>query len=448
MAAGGAKQWSSRAGFLMASVGFAVGLGNIWRFPYVTGENGGSAFVLVYLLCAFVIGVPIVIAEIMIGRRGQAGTAGSIQEVAKKENQSPHWVWVGYMNQLAAFLIQVTYAVVCGWVLWYLFKAISTGFVGVDAGHADTEYVSMVSDTSGMLFWTILSLLLSGYILYAGVKDGIEKAVMVLMPMLFVLLLLLVIFNVFAGGFGEAVVWLFAPDFSKINADVFLAALGQAFFSVGVGMAAMMTYGSYLPKETRIASSAIIIVIADTLVALLAGLVIFPAVFNSGLDPAAGGGLIFQTLPVAFAQMPGGYFFAVMFFLLLSVAGITSMVGLLESLIAWLERMRGFSRHKATLSVVGANIAFSIISVLGYTVLSGTQIFGKDLNGLIDYFSSQILLPMGGLFIAIFAGWFVHTLSSKNELDLHSDSAYRLWHFLIRWPVPVAVAIIFIMGIS
>ena len=326
--------WSSRFGFLMASVGFAVGLGNIWRFPYVTGENGGAAFVLVYLACAFVIGVPIVIAEIMIGRRGQAGTAGSMKVVAAREQRSPAWIGVGYMNQLAAFLIQVTYAVISGWVLWYLFKAITTGFTGVDAAAADAEFQSVVSDTGGMLLWTVISLLLAGFILYAGVKDGIERAVTVLMPTLFGLLIVLVIFNIFVGGFAEAVAWLFTPDFSKIDGGVFLAALGQAFFSIGVGMAAMMAYGSYLPRETRIASSAIIIVIADTGVALLAGLVIFPAVFNNGLDPAAGAGLIFQTLPVAFAQMPGGYFFACLFFLLLSVAAITSMVGLLESLIS------------------------------------------------------------------------------------------------------------------
>ena len=440
--------WSSRFGFLMASVGFAVGLGNIWRFPYVTGENGGAAFVLVYLACAFVIGVPIVIAEIMIGRRGQAGTAGSVKVVAAQENRSPTWIGVGYMNQLAAFLIQVTYAVICGWVLWYLFKAITTGFSGVDVEIAEAEFQSVVGDTAGMLIWTTFSLLIAGFILYAGVKDGIERAVTILMPTLFGLLLVLVIFNIFAGGFGEAVEWLFTPDFSKIDGGVFLAALGQAFFSIGVGMAAMMAYGSYLPKEARIASSAVIIVIADTSVALLAGLVIFPAVFNNGLDPAAGAGLIFQTLPVAFAQMPGGYFFACMFFLLLSVAGITSMVGLLESLISWLEELHDFPRHKATVTIVGANIFFSVFSVLGYTSLSHLQVFGLPLNDVADYVSNQILLPLGGLLIAVFAGWFVSRAASREELDLKSDTVYRLWRFLLRWPVPIAVGLILVMGLS
>lgn len=440
--------WSSRFGFLMASVGFAVGLGNIWRFPYVTGENGGAAFVLVYLACAFAIGVPIVIAEIMIGRRGQAGTAGSMKAVAAAEGRSPAWIGVGYMNQLAAFLIQVVYAVICGWVLWYLFKAITTGFTGVDATAAGAEFDSVVGDTGGMIMWTLISLLITGFILYAGVKDGIERAVTFLMPTLFGLMVLLVIFNVFAGGFGEAVSWLFTPDFSKIDGDVFLAALGQAFFSIGVGMAGMMAYGSYLPKETRIPSSAIIIVIADTMVALLAGLVIFPAVFNNGLDPAAGAGLIFQTLPVAFAQMPGGYFFACMFFLLLSVAGITSMVGLLESLVSWLEELHDFSRHKATITMVGANMLFSVFSVLGYTVLSGVNVFGLGLNDLADYVSNQILLPLGGLFIALFAGWIMSRASTREELGIQSDLLFNIWRFLLRWPVPVAVTIILVMGLS
>jgi NSS family neurotransmitter:Na+ symporter len=440
--------WSSRFGFLMASVGFAVGLGNIWRFPYVAGENGGAAFVLVYLICAFVIGLPIVIAEIMIGRRGQAGAAGSMKRVADQEQRSSKWIGVGYMNQLAAFMIQVTYAVICGWVLWYLFKAITTGFAGVDVTAAAAEYDAVISDTAGMLFWTTLSLVICGCILYGGVKNGIERAVTLLMPLLFGLLLLLVVFNMFAGGFIEALIWLFKFDLSKINASVLLAALGQAFFSIGVGMAAMMAYGSYLPKDAPIVSSAAIIVTADTLVALLAGLVIFPAVFNNGLDPAAGTGLIFQTLPVAFAQMPGGYFFAGLFFLLLSVAAFTSMVGMLESLVSWLEELHGFTRHKATVIIVGANILLSVVSVLGYTVLSDWQLFGKPLNDVADYFSNQILLPLGGLLIAVFAGWVISRESSQDELDLKSEPVFRLWWFLVRWPVPLAVALIFVMGIG
>ena len=287
MAAGGAHaNWSSRFAFLMASVGFAVGLGNIWRFPYVAGENGGAAFVIIYLACAFFIGVPILMAELMIGRRGESSPPIAMAKVAEQSGRSRQWQWVGGMGLLAAYTIEIVYAVVVGWVLWYLYKAVTTGFVGVDADVAAAEFASVLSDNVGMLFWTLLGLAITGLIIYAGVKDGIERAVSVMMPLMFLLLLGLAGYNYFAGGFSEAITWLFTPDFSKIGPTTVLAAIGQAFFSIGVAMGGMMTYGSYLPRSINLTQSVLIIVIADTVVALLAGLVIFPAVFNNGLDPA------------------------------------------------------------------------------------------------------------------------------------------------------------------
>ncbi|MDH3644181.1 MAG: sodium-dependent transporter, partial [Gammaproteobacteria bacterium] len=271
MAGHGTKQWTSRFGFLMASIGFAVGLGNIWRFPYVTGENGGGAFVLVYLLCAFGIGVPILMAEIMIGRRGRLSPPGSMSAVAAAEGRSPRWRMVGGMNLLAAFLIEVVYCVIAGWVLFYLFKAVVTGFVGVDATAADEAFKGLKADTGTMLFWTLLGLGITGGIIYAGVEKGIERAVRILMPTLFGLLVLLAVYNVFAGGFVMALDYLLSADFSKVNAGVVLAAVGQAFFSIGVAMAGMMTFGAYLPKEVPIGRSVVIIIFADTLVALTAG---------------------------------------------------------------------------------------------------------------------------------------------------------------------------------
>ena len=273
------------------------------------------------------------------------------------------------MGLLAAYTIEIVYAVVVGWVLWYLYKAITTGFVGVDADIASAEFASVLSDNVGMLFWTLLGLAITGLIIYAGVKDGIERAVSVMMPLMFLLLLGLAGYNYFAGGFSEAITWLFTPDFSKIGPTTVLAAIGQAFFSIGVAMGGMMTYGSYLPRSINLTQSVLIIVIADTLVAVLAGLVIFPAVFNNGLDPAAGAGLIFQTLPVAFAQMPGGYGFSILFFVMLSVAGITSMVGLVECVNAWIEERFGIPRHKSALLVVGSIAVFSILSILSYLSL-------------------------------------------------------------------------------
>ncbi len=325
-AVGGAQpNWSSRFAFLMASVGFAVGLGNIWRFPYVTGENGGAAFVLVYLACAFGIGVPILMAEVMMGRRGRGSPPTAVANVAEQSGRSRHWKWVGGMGLLAAFTIEIVYSGVVGWVLWYLYKAIVTGFAGLDGAGANAEFAGVLNDTAGMLFWTLVGLGITGLIIYSGVQDGIERAVRVMMPLLFLLLVGLATYNYFAGGFDQAIEWLFTPDFSKIGFATVLAAIGQAFFSIGVAMGGMMTFGSYLSRDISITQSVLIIVIADTAVALVAGLVIFPAVFNNGMDPAAGAGLIFQTLPVAFAQMPGGHLFSILFFLMLSVAGITSM---------------------------------------------------------------------------------------------------------------------------
>ena len=440
--------WTSRFGFLMASIGFAVGLGNIWRFPYITGENGGAAFVLVYLVCAFSIGVPILMAELAIGRRGRQSPPGSMKAVALENGKSGHWQWVGYLNLLAAFLIMVTYSVVAGWVLEYLFKALLTGFSNVDVDTAAQTFDDMLASADNMLFWTLLGLVLTGSIIYAGVKNGIERAVTIMMPALFVLMIALVGYNMAAGGFGMAIDYLFSPDFSKITPTVMLAALGQAFFSIGVAMAGMMTYGAYLPKSVSIPRSVLIIISADTLVALLAGLVIFPAVFANGLDPAGGPGLIFKTLPVAFAQMPGGHIVSVLFFLLLSVAAITSMVGLIEPQTRWLEDHKQYSRHKSALLVLGLIASLSTLSVLGYNYLAAYTLGGKDINGVVDYFSNQILLPIGGLLIAVFAGWFVDRAVSVEELDMGQGTMFRLWYFLIRFVVPPAVFVVFVLGVS
>ncbi|MFT7264514.1 MAG: NSS family neurotransmitter:Na+ symporter [Halioglobus sp.] len=449
MASGGGAQahWSSRFAFLMASVGFAVGLGNIWRFPYVTGENGGAAFVIVYLACVFGIGAPILMSELLIGRRGQGSPPSAMSHVARESGRSGLWSWVGGMGLLAAYTIEIVYAVVVGWVLWYFYKAGVTGFVGVDAVVAQAEFQSVLDNTPGMIMWTLVGLSITGYIIYSGVEGGIEKAVKVMMPALFVLLLALAGYNYFTGGFWEAVNWLFTPDFSQIGPKTVLAAIGQAFFSISVAMGGMMTYGSYLPRTISIAHSVLIIVIADTLVALVAGLVIFPAVFHYGLDPAAGAGLIFQTLPVAFAQMPGGHLFSVLFFLMLSVAGITSMVGLVESVNSWLQDRHGITRHKSAVVLVGSIACLSVLSILSYNVLEEYTLDGKNFNDVMDYFSNQILLPLGGLLIAVFAGWVIKKEYAKDELTTLGDTSFEIWHFLIRYIVPPAVLVILIGGV-
>jgi len=430
----------------MASVGFAVGLGNIWRFPYIAGENGGGAFVLIYLLFAFGIGVPILMAEILIGRRGRLSPPNAIRAVAKKEGRSEHWLWVGSMNLFAAFLIEVVYCVITGWVLFYLHRAITTGFANIDRTAADAQFNTILASTGTMWFWTLVGLFITGCIIYHGVAKGIEKTVNVLMPILFGLLVVLAIHNVFSDAFNQAITWLFAPDFSKINAGVFLAALGQAFFSIGVAMAGMMTYGAYLPRDVSIAKSVVAIISVDTLIALVAGVVIFPTVFSNGLDPAEGTGLIFKTLPIAFAQMPGGHFLSVLFFFLLAVAAITSMVGFVEPLACWVEEKIGFSRKKSTVFVFSVIGILSLISILSYNVFSGWTLMGNTINDGLNYVSNQILLPLGGLLIAVFAGWFVSKKTLQKELAMRKRILFEIWHMLIRYVVPVAIAIILVVG--
>ncbi|MEY2909853.1 MAG: hypothetical protein RLZZ602_2376 [Pseudomonadota bacterium] len=444
-ASGSSAHWSSRFAFIMASVGFAVGLGNIWRFPYVTGENGGSAFIVIYLFCAFCIGVPCLMSELMIGRRGQHSPPDSMARVAEESKRSRHWSIVGGMGVFTAFAIAVTYAVVVGWVLWYLYRAVTTGFAGVTPETASVAFDSILADSTGMLFWTVVGNLLVGTIIFAGVKGGIERAVNVMMPLMFALLIGLGVYNAFTGGFMATLEWLFTPDFSKVGPETLLAAIGQAFFSIGVGMGGMMTYGSYLPRSFSIPRGAAVVVMADTLVALLAGFVVFPAVFHYGLDMASGPGLIFQTLPVAFAQMPGGHLFAVLFFIMLSVAGITSMVGLLESVTAWIDERFGIQRRFGVAAVVTLVTLCSIASVLSYNVWAEARLAGMNFNDIADALPTKVLLPLGGLLIATFAGWFMLREHSFDELDA-SAGTYALWRLLVRFLAVPAIALILVYG--
>ena len=438
--------WSSRFAFVMASVGFAVGLGNIWRFPYVTGENGGSAFVVIYLLCALAIGIPCLMAELLVGRRGGGSPPRSMAVVAQESGRSKSWSIVGGMGVATAYTIAITYAVVVGWVLWYLARALTAGFAGFDASIAEATFTGLLTDNQSMMFWTLVGNVIVGSIIYAGVTSGIERAVTFMMPLMFTLLVGLSIYNYFAGGFVETLQWLFTPDFSKVTGATFLAAIGQAFFSIGVGMGGMMTYGAYLPRDFSIARGAATIVMADTLIALLAGFVVFPAVFHFGLDMASGPGLIFQTLPVAFAQMPGGAIFAALFFIMLAVAGVTSMVGLLESVTSWTKERLAISRQQSALLVVGSVTSLSVISVLSYNVWESAQLMGLNFNELTEALYDKLLLPLAGLLVALFTGWFMHRKHSESEL-IDDAKWYGVWRWLTRFIAVPAVAIILISGL-
>lgn len=439
--------WGSRSGFILASIGFAVGLGNIWRFPYVTGENGGSAFVIIYLLCAFGIGVPILMSEFLVGRRGAKSPPYAIGGVSAEVGLKPGWSWVGNLTIVTAFGILISYAVVAGWVLYYFYQALQGTLLAATPELAAFRFEQVLADPVGLIFWGAVALGAAGAIIASGVQRGIERAVKLLMPTLFLLLMLLMIYNLFMGGMPAALDYLFKPDFSKVTGATFLAALSQAFFSIGVAMAGMMMFGAYLPKTVSIAQSAMIIVAADTLVALLAGLVIFPMVFHNGLDVGAGTGLIFQTLPVAFGRMDSGALVGGVFFLLLCVAAITSIVGLAEPVTGYVQERLGLSRRRGTVLTFGVLLPCSAISALSFSTWSGVTLFGQNLNYWIEYLPNQVMLPVGGLLIAVYVAWRLPQWLSTEELGMTNPQWFSLWWVLMRFIVVPALLIILLTGL-
>lgn len=439
--------WSSRTGFLFASAGFAVGLGNIWRFPYVAGENGGSVFVVIYLLCTVLIGIPVLIAEVALGRLGRASPPIALRRVARAESASPAWAGIGYMGLLAGFLIGAIYTPVIGWILRYLAETIVGGVSPLDAEGARLHFSEVKGSFGNMLGFTLLAMLLCGLIIRAGLQQGIERAMRLLMPMLICILVLLVIVNVFGDSFLTAASWLFKPDWSAISPSVFLAAIGQSFFSIGVAMAGMMMYGAYLPAGVPIASTVAAVVAIDTFVALLAGLVIFPVVFAAGMDPAAGPGLIFESLPVAFSTVRGGHLLSIMFFLALAIAAISSLLGFLEAATAWLCETTGWSRSRSVLLVLGVQLLLSTCSILSYNVLAGQALAGRDINEWINLLVDTLLLPLGGLAIAIFAGWVISTRTIQTELRMTSTAYFQVWRGLLRYLAAPAIGCIFLAGL-
>ncbi|MBK1873560.1 sodium-dependent transporter [Marinobacter sp. 1-3A] len=445
--------WSSRFAFILAATGSAVGLGNIWKFPYVTGENGGGAFVLVYLLCIAAIGLPIMMAEVLIGRRGGRSPVNSLKQIAKQQGINPSWRAVGAIGVIAGFLILSFYSVIGGWAVSYVGSAASGQFTGQSAEAIGELFSSLLADPMTLLMWHSLFMALVVLVVAKGVRAGLERAVSILMPALFLLLLAVVGFAMTTGEFGRAVSFLFQPDFSKLTTAGVLVALGHAFFTLSLGMAVMMAYGSYLPKDISIAKTSIAVCIIDTGVALLAGLAIFPIVFANGLEPGAGPGLIFQTLPLAFGQMPMGSLFGTLFFILLIFAAWTSGISLLEPIVEWLEEQKGMNR---TTSALGAGFvcwALGIASILSLNLWSGfaplgwiTMLEGKTIFDLLDFFTANIMLPLGGLLVAVFAGWIMSRKAMEEELAL-SKPMFNLWFITVRFITPVAVGTVFVYNL-
>lgn len=448
------EQWSSRLTFIFAAVGSAVGLGNIWKFPYMAGVSGGGAFVLVYFLCAALVALPMMIAELMIGRRGRLSPPRSMARLAAEEGRSRHWKKVGWIGVLAAFLILSFYSVIGGWAIAYVPKFIAGTFRGADAAGVGAEFDALLADPVTLFAWHSIFMVATIWFVARGITGGIEKAVNFMMPSLFILLVALVIYAAIEGDFAAGFNFLFHFDFSRITPGVVLAAMGQAFFSASVGLGTMMTYGAYLPRNVHIPRAAGTIVVADTFVAILAGLAIFPIVFANGLDAGSGPGLVFVTLPLAFGAMPGGMLFGALFFVLITFAALTSSISLLEPVTSYAEEKGGVPRWILAI-VLGVIIwGLGLFTVFSFNLWSDVHPLAMierfktaTFFDLIDYVTSNIFLPLGGFFIAIFAAWFVTRAVSQSELDL-GDGWYRTWRFLARYVSPVAVAAIFIYNLS
>lgn len=438
-------EWSSRLAFILAATGSAVGLGNIWRFPYVTGESGGGAFVILYLVCVAAIGLPVMIAEIMLGRRGRQSPINTMRTLAQEEGRSPAWQYVGWLGMAAGFLILSFYSVIAGWTLAYAVRTASGVFTGATAEGVSAIFEEFIRDPERLLAWHTIFMVMTTIVVSRGVRSGLEQAVRYLMPALFVLLVAMVGYAMNTGQFEQAVTYLFTPDFSKITGGVVLNAMGQAFFSLSLGMGAIMIYGSYLSHTASIPRTAAIIALMDTLVAILAGLAIFPLVFEYGLAPSAGPGLIFQTLPIAFGQMPGGMLVGFLFFILLVFAAWTSAISLVEPVVAWLVENRGMQRVKAAALTGLAAWIFGILALLSLNLWQGDArftFFGKGFLDLFDWITSNVMLPLGGLLISVFAAWIMTRESSRGELGLPNGLGYTLWRVLVRYVTPVAIGLI------
>jgi NSS family neurotransmitter:Na+ symporter len=457
--------WSSRTLFIMATIGSAVGLGNIWKFPYITGEYGGGAFVLVYLLCIALIGVPIMMAEILLGRRGRSSPISTMRRLVREEGSAPAWVGVGYLGVVAGFLILSFYSVIAGWALAYVFQSAAGGLNAISAEGAAGLFGELLGSPAQLMVWHSVFIVMTVLVVARGVRRGLERAVTILMPALFVMLLVMVGYAYVEGDFARGLHFLFDVDFARVfelctgepealdcrfSGEPLLVAMGHAFFTLSLGMGAIMAYGAYVPDRASITGATVTIAAADTIVALLAGMAIFPIVFASGLEPGAGPGLIFQTLPIAFGNMPGGQLFGTLFFVLLVFAAWSSAISLIEPAVAWLVDTRNWRRELAAAAVGGLAWLLGIGSVLSFNLWSGAeyQLFGKTFFDLKDFLASNIMLPLGGLLIALFVAYGAGRHMALQELQISRQHLFEAWWFLIRYVSPVGIAIVFLNSIG
>ena len=431
--------WSSRLAFILAATGSAVGLGNIWRFPYLASDNGGGAFVLVYLGCIFFVGLPVLIAEILIGRHGRRSPITALAQITRETGAPRAWAGIGWIGIVAGVLILSFYSVVGGWTLRYAWLYLSQLFGGPAILDPAASFGAMLADPAALALWHALFMAVTVGVVALGVEKGLERAVRFLMPALFHTLLLLVGYGATTGHLGQAASFLFRPDWSKVDSGVLVAAMGQAFFTLSLGMCAMMTYGAYLPAKVSIPRTVAIVAVCDTTVALLAGLAIFPIVISFGISPEGGGpGLIFTSLPLAFEAMPGGIVYGLAFFALLFVAAWTSSISLLEPATAYMVE-RGRSRRSAALMMAGLCWALGLVTVFSFNIWSHVRMLDRDLMGLIELVANDIMLPLGGLLIALFAGWVLKDSILREQLAGMPAWGFTVWRWLLRVLCPLLV---------
>jgi len=439
--------FGSRMGVIMAAAGSAVGLGNIWRFPYILGENGGGAFLIIYLVIVFSIGIPVMMSELVIGRRSQRNPVGAFRALAPRKP----WYLVGMMGIVAAFMILAFYTAVAGWTLEYIYQTLIGGFVGKSSAELSGMFESFRSESLRPALWFSVFMIATAAIVLAGVRKGIEKSTKILMPLLLVLLVFMCIKSLTLPGAGKGVEFLFRPDFSKITGNTVLMALGQAFFSLSIGMGTLITYGSYIPKDNKLGSTAVQVSMVDLMIAVLAGLAIFPAVFAFGISPSSGESLTFIVLPGIFQQMTGGMIFAFSFFFLLAIAALTSTISVLEVIVAYFSEQLNLSRRMAIIIATASMFILGISASLSWGLMRDVKIFNLNIFDLFNYTTANILLPLGGLLIVAFLGWFFPGRETRDELSNGGTLRlryYSLYRFAIRFLAPLAIALVFLNGLG
>ena len=438
-------RWSSRWLFVLAAAGSAVGLGNIWKFPYIAGENGGGAFVLIYLVCVAFVGAPIMISEVMLGRKGRASPINTMGTLAKQASASGRWGFVGWMGVLAGVLILSYYAVIAGWALNYVWLTASGTFDAASAQVATSTFDQLQQNPLQMVAWHSLFILITIWIVARGVSRGLETAIRWFMPLLFVLLLVLLGYSASSGGFAQGWAFMFDFNWDVVGPETWLIAMGQAFFTLSLGMGTMMAYGAYVPDDSHIGSTVLTIVVLDTFVAVAAGLAIFPLVFVNGLEVGQGPGLMFVTLPLAFGQLPMGALFGTVFFVLVSFAAITSAISLTEPAIAYLVEEYNAKRSRVAVSLGVFCWLLGLGTVFSFNIWADVKpLFGLNFFEIVDQLSQNIMLPLGGLLIALFAVWVLPQNIVREQLQVRSDRIMLVWRVVGGVIAPLGVAAVFI----